>query len=136
MLGAWLTILFVAGLVFGFVGIAIAANKGVSQTAGFFLGAFLGPIGLVIVALLSPAGEDQASAPAPFSKSFEGERELSNDAYRLWLTSRYAIQRNDVLDRYVVGERLFPSIDEALHHASELQGAEIEATETEKQRLA
>ena len=136
MLGTWLVVLFVAGLLFGFVGVLIAANKGVSSAAGFWLGAFLGPIGLVIVALLSPDGDDQASAPAPVSKSFEGERALSNDAYRLWLTSRYAIQRNEVLDRYVVSDRLFPSVDDALHHASELHREEIEAAEAEKQRKA
>jgi hypothetical protein len=131
----WVILIFIWGALFGWIGVAIAQNKGVSSAAGFWLGAFLGPIGLVIVALLSPPREEQPQQPVTPQK-FEGERTLANDAYKLWLTARYSIKRNDVLDSYVIGERLFPSVHAALEYAKEQQDSEIEAVEAEARRKA
>jgi hypothetical protein len=50
------------GAVFGVIGFLIAQNKHVSPGVGFWLGALLGPIGLIIVALLSPTDEKEAEA--------------------------------------------------------------------------
>jgi hypothetical protein len=52
---------------------------------------------------------------------FEGERDLSLDGYRLWLANTYGIARNEVFDRFVMGEQTFESLDDALlnAHASE-----------------
>ena len=52
-MGFFVLVLFV-GVIFGAIGVAIANNKNVDSTAGFLLGFFLGPIGLIIVALLNP----------------------------------------------------------------------------------
>lgn len=53
-------LLIVFGLVFGLIGGSIASAKGGSEVGGFLLGAFLGPIGLVIAALLgSDEGKQQ-----------------------------------------------------------------------------
>jgi hypothetical protein len=49
------------------------------------------------------------------------DRNLDNDAYRLWLASTYSIARNDVFDRFVMGERTFPTLDDALAHAHAAQ---------------
>ncbi len=47
-------LLWIGGaLVFGLLGLALGSGKG-NSLAGLFWGALLGPIGLVIVALLSP----------------------------------------------------------------------------------
>jgi hypothetical protein len=130
----WLILIFIWGALFGWIGVAIARNKGVSSAAGFWLGAFLGPIGLVIVALLSPAQDLESQPTIP--KQFEGERALTNDAYKLWLTSRFSIKRNDVLDSYVIGERLFPDVQSALDYAKEQHDAEIAAAESEEAAIA
>lgn len=113
-----LVIALVLAAVFAAIGVAIAKNKGVSTTAGFWLGALLGPIGLIVIALLNPT----ADAPAQSSPRdrFSGPRELSHDGYKLWLASNYNIQKSDVLGAYVCGERLFPSIEAALAHANDL----------------
>lgn len=50
-------------LLFGIIGALIANNKGRSSCGGFALGVLLGPIGVLIVALLSRQ-EPQASTPA------------------------------------------------------------------------
>jgi uncharacterized membrane protein YeaQ/YmgE (transglycosylase-associated protein family) len=64
----FIIVLFV-GLIFGYIGIAIAENKNVDSTAGFFLGFFLGPIGLIIVALLnSPTTSVGSANPSTVSK--------------------------------------------------------------------
>jgi hypothetical protein len=44
------------------------------------------------------------SRPSPVRRAFEGERYLSQDAYRLWLADEYQIKRNDVFDRFVMGD--------------------------------
>lgn len=46
-------------------------------------------------------------------------RDLSADAYKIYLTRKYKIERNDVLDKFIVGDRLFEDIDAALRFADE-----------------
>lgn len=62
------------------------------------------------------------STVAPSARvDFQGERDLSSDGYRLWLASTYGITRNDVFDRFVVGEQTFETLEDALlsAHASD-----------------
>lgn len=67
-------------------------------------------------------------APPSAGVEFEGERDLSSDGYRLWLANKYGIARNDVFDRFVMGEQTFENLDDALLSAH--------ASEQEKRRLA
>lgn len=50
---------------------------------------------------------------------FNGNADLSNDAYKLYLVERYKIAKNDVLSKYVCNERLFETVDDALVCANE-----------------
>lgn len=134
-MGDVLLVLFFVGLICGIVGATIAQHKGGSAAAGFFLGAFLGPIGLIIAALLGPEQQVQAERPK-VSASFEGERSLANDSYKLWLTSRFNIQRNDVLGSYVCDSRLFPTLDAVLAYASDKHASELAAAEQRQALLA
>jgi len=43
--------------------------------------------------------------------------DLSNDAYKLWLASKYDIVWNDTFRQYVCRQRLFDELDAALEHA-------------------
>lgn len=76
--------------------------------------------------------------------AFSGERALSNDAYKLWLAAHYGIKRNELFDSFVLGERIFPELEEALAyaHSQELEAiaaaeaaaiAKAEAEELERQ---
>lgn len=132
--------LLIMGLIFGAVGVAIASNKNVDGLAGFLLGAFLGPIGLIIVALLNPSRAGTSSAANGDSRKehdvdFVGERSFTSDAYRLWLADRYQIQRNDVFDRFVIKDQTFETLDTALSYAYDLEAARIESVRLDNEQL-
>ena len=63
--------------------------------------------------------------------TFKGEPELSNDSYILFLAKKYAIEKNDLLGKYVLYDSLYPSLDEALKMAD---GLEIEQRDLEERR--
>ncbi|MGH6785751.1 MAG: hypothetical protein ACREBO_02885 [Novosphingobium sp.] len=60
---------------------------------------------------------------------FSGERDLASDPYRLWLAKSYAVSRNDVFDRFVMGDATFSTLDEALANAHAQEQQKIEAAE-------
>lgn len=120
---SYLTVgLLIAGVVFGAIGVWIAERNGASSTAGFLFGAFLGPFGLIIVALLGPR---PMSGPRPsFSRAeLRGPADLTNDSYKLWLASEYQIRKHEGLGAYVCESELFDSTEEALARAHQLEGA-------------
>lgn len=91
------------------------------------------------------SGEEDASA-SPTNRpvipsEFDGQRQLSNDKYRLWLAKHYDIQRNDVFDRFVFDDRTFETLDTALAEAHALEeqkrsdaaAAELERLENAEQ---
>lgn len=55
------------------------------------------------------------------------DKNLSNDAYKIYLVKKYEIEKNDVLAKFICNDRLFATVDEALEFAHSLevmQGAE------------
>ena len=121
--------LLVSAVVFGALGTVIAQNKGVSLTAGFWWGCLLGPIGLIVVALLNP--EPKASISIKTSDRFSAvdgvEYDTSNDSYRLWLVRKYGIEKNDTLGKFIVGTSVLNDLEEAISLADSLERADIEA---------
>ena len=53
--------------------------------------------------------------------TFRGEPSLENDSYVLFLAKKYEIEKNDLLGKYVLEDSLYPSLDEALKMADELE---------------
>ena len=106
--------IIISAVFFGILGSRIAENKRVSTQWGFWLGLLLGPIGLVITALLNSSEYTDISGKRT---EFSGDRELTNDAYKIWLVTEYKIEKNEALGSFVCDGRLFPSIDEAMQHA-------------------
>ena len=51
---------------------------------------------------------------APNETSFSGDKELTNDAYKLYLVNKFKVTKNDVFNKYVYREKLFDSLDELL----------------------
>lgn len=130
--GELFVILMISSFVFGFAGSFIAKNKGVTQSTGFWLGFFLGPIGLIIVALLNPSSVRRINV----SDQFDGDRDLLSDRYQLWLTKKYDIQRNDTLGRYVVGDESFINLEEALKDADRREDIQNEKRQDDADHAA
>ena len=136
-MGELIVYLIIGFLVTGAVGAVLGSIVG-KGGAGFWLGAFLGPLGWIIVFLLPRDSEDkkdshsqsapQMNIPAPPPE----DTDLSSDSYRLYLGKKYDIQRNDLFQRFECKEKLFESLDEAMVFADELEARErIERKKTE-----
>lgn len=130
-MGEIFLVVFISGIIFGLIGSFIAKNKGVTQSSGFFFGFFLGPIGLIIVALLNPTSQNFVS-----STGYQDGRDLVADRYRLWLTQRYDIQRNESLNRFVVASDSFETLEDALGHADYLESLEEDRRREDAERGA
>jgi uncharacterized SAM-binding protein YcdF (DUF218 family) len=68
--------------------------------------------------------------------SFKGVPELSNDSYVLFITKKYAIEKNEVLGKYVLKEKLYNSIDDALGAGHELNNLEMKAEQSRAEQRA
>lgn len=123
--------LFFAGLITGAIGLVLGMIVD-KALAGFWLGAFLGPIGWIIVFLLprdSEIKEDRPTQVSPKQNMPElslEDTDISSDSYRLYLGKKYDIQRNDLFQQFECREKLFESLDVALAFADELEREERE----------
>lgn len=85
----------------------------------------------------SATQKESAVAKPRRPSNFDGERDLSSDAYRLWLAEHYGIERNSVFDRFVMVDQTFDSLDAALAEAHDRELAIIlAAQEAQAQREA
>ena len=48
---------------------------------------------------------------------FEGERDISSSSYQLFLTREYGIEKNATLEKYVIGNDVFTTLEESLREA-------------------
>ena len=100
-----LEFIFFMALLCGCVGVYLGSlvDKGF---AGFWLGFFLGPIGLIIVFLLP---KEHKMVP------------------KAWLIDSYGIQKNEILSQYLCLGKLFDSVDLALifAHSAEIKSRQL-----------
>lgn len=95
----------------------------------------------LIGALMAIFGKDQNEAEVTTSaarvepKEFTGEHDLSSDAYRLWLVMYHQIERNEVFDRFVMGEQTYKTLDDAMIHAHALEVKKIADEKAEDDRV-
>ena len=54
------------------------------------------------------------------SLTYLGDPELSNDSYIIFLTKRFDIEKNEVLGKYIVSNKLFTTLEEALEAGDQL----------------
>jgi len=114
----------------------VAYYKNYSPFLWFILGLFFPVIALVVIIFFKESLTvnrrvntyanseplDKHSSSSAISKKliaeeFIGEREISNDAYKIYLVKKYKIEKNLVLDSFILKDKLFKSIDEALSFA-------------------
>lgn len=56
----------------------------------------------------------------PVQSSFSeklGQKDLSNDAYKIYLVEKFKITKNEVLNKYICNNKLFETVEEALQEA-------------------
>ena len=75
---------------------------------------FIGALFIVFGVLYSPQ-------KALIQPMYSGPKDVGHDAYKLYLVNKYGIEKNSVLDQLTCGQRLFPSVAEALLFAHELE---------------
>jgi ribosomal protein L40E len=116
-------------IVFCIVVAIVAKNKGRSGFAWFFLSFLISPLlALILVLALKPVVEEVVVEEV----GFDGTRDLTNDAYKLFLSKKYEIQKNDVFDKFVCQEKMYPTIDEALIYAHDLEQESVAIKKSKK----
>lgn len=144
-----LLLLVIQAFVFGFFCSYIAKEKGRSSGSWFFLGLCFSI--LAVLALIAvPKIDDKKSSVTPLpgtrsdgtlqEKEFDGERNISSPAYQLFLTRRFGIEKNATLEKFVIGDEVFNTLEASLreadcrygHRLSETEVATREAREIER----
>tara|TARA_B100000579_G_C22614359_1_gene748778 strand:- start:161 stop:655 length:495 start_codon:yes stop_codon:yes gene_type:complete len=55
------------------------------------------------------------------NKVFSGEKDLTNDTYQLYLVEKYQIKKNDTLNKYVLNDKPYSELKDALEAAHNLE---------------
>ena len=141
-------ILIIGCIVSGIIGMILGST--VNKTGeGLLWGCLLGPIGWLIILLLPRHSEPDthsSDVQSPSSRSITAPiisdkplRDLSSDAYKIWLGKTYDIKKNLLFEKYELNERLFETLDEAIYHADSVEQereADIEKEKKEAEREA
>ena len=106
----------------------IAQSKGRSFLGFYVYGFFFWLIALIHSLVMEPAKTRRPNFDHTASQGNNASardmpktRDLSSDAYKLYLAKKYSIERNDVFEKFVCDEKLFSTLDEALIHANSLE---------------
>lgn len=65
---------------------------------------------------------------------FDGERNIALPAYQLFLTRRFAIEKNATLEKYVIGNDVFDTLDASLQEADNCYGRFLSALREEEEQ--
>ena len=142
-----MTVILLIGFIFSCI-VGMVLGSTVNKTwEGLLCGGFLGPIGWIIVLLLPRPSEtdthasdaQSASSRASTAKIISDRplRDLTSDAYRIWLGKTYDIKKNLLFEKYELNERLFETLDEAISQADSVEQEreiDLEKGETEAER--
>ena len=70
-----------------------------------------------------------SSSPAVSAQStqmYAGERDVSNDSYRIYLGKKYGIEKNTTFEKFTVGDRVFDDLNSAVEYCHALEEVELE----------
>ena len=60
-------------------------------------------------------------------KNFEGERNIASTPYQLYLTRKFAIEKNNTLGKFVIGDDVFDTLEQSLVEADRRYSTQIAA---------
>lgn len=101
-----------------FIVALLARFRNKSPVAWIFISIFLSPLLASLILIFS---NTEVNIEPKKKLTYTGQDDLENDSYKIYLTEKYVIIKNDVLSKYVLGEQLFESVDEALLKAHQLE---------------
>lgn len=120
-------LLIVQGLVFGFFCSYIAKEKNRDGQSWFWLGFFfsiLAVLALIAVpkiesdaSITNLKDEDETKNNDRKDFTFEGERNIENPSYQLFLTRQFTIEKNLTLEKYTIENDVFNTLDDSLREA-------------------
>ena len=143
----------IQAFVFGFFCGYIAQEKGRSYGSWFALGFFFSI--LAVFALIAvpkvesasrkvgdggarpPTAPDRpASIPAPAAQQlFDGQHDIALPAYQLFLTKRFVIEKNNTLEKFVIGNDVFNDLPAALADADARYGQQLAELAAQKLQI-
>jgi hypothetical protein len=107
----------------------LASNRGRSGIAWFFLSLLISPLlGLIFVLVTKNLAKEQEKEEEEKLKEvkYAGVQTLSNDSYKIYLTKKYNIEKNDVLSKFICSDKLFDTVDDALTYAMQIDAKSSE----------
>ena len=63
----------------------------------------------------------ESSPKEPLKNSYDKEKDLNSDAYKIFLVAKYKLRKNDVLNKYEFNDQLFDNVDFALEHVHQIE---------------
>lgn len=115
--GEWVGFIVVLVVFWGLIAV-IAKAKNRSAVAWILLSLLISPLITLVVIIFM--GKLQQEIPL-VEYEFSGEPNLSNYSYQNYLTKKYSIEKNEVLNKFIVGSDVFLDVNSALKFTHNLE---------------
>jgi hypothetical protein len=113
-----LTSILIVWAIFVVLIILVANIKNRSVWSWIGISLLISPLlSLIILIFMSKLPESEIVEEV----DFVGVKDLSNDSYKIYLTKKYNIEKNQTLDSFICNEKMFSSLDLALKEADVLE---------------
>ncbi len=118
-------------------------HKASQQSNQLMLGGFIFLAG--IVAMVATRSKDSGETALPpdvqslsihsIQPEFAGEMAISSPPYQLFLTRQFSIQKNATLEKYVIGDDVFDTLEESLREADRQYQARLSEIRAGEERV-
>lgn len=100
----------------------LGSNREIGKAKAFFISLLLSPlIGAIFVATSPTKTKINGTADELTSSTsqqlFEGDLDISSPSYQLFLTRQFAIEKNATLEKFIIGNDVFNTLEESLREA-------------------
>jgi hypothetical protein len=117
--------------IFSIIVAVIARSKGRSGPGWFVLSLVISPL-LACILVLALKAKQEMEAGVPVNSnvdygSYEGANKLSNPHYRDYLTRRYVVIKNEVLNTFSFDNKTYMDVDSLILAIAKKDGGRIDA---------